>query len=93
MGRGHFGIDVHEDFHASLYDIIEKKYRIPIEWAEQKIWAGQATAADAKILRIKPGGTILGMERVTYTRGDKPLEYVKAIYRPEHYTFSMRLKR
>ena len=60
---------------------------------DQKIWAGQATAAEAKLLRIEPGDTILGMERITYTRSDRPLEYVKAIYRPEHYTFSMRLKR
>lgn len=88
-----FGIDPKEDFHASLYEVIEKKYRIPIEWAEQKIWAGKATAEEAKLLRIKPGDTILGMERITYTQGDKPLEYVRAIYRPEHYTFSMRLKR
>lgn len=88
-----FGIDAREDFHGSLYDIIEKTYHIPIEWADQKIWAGQASAAEAKLLRIKPGDTILGMERITYTRSDRPLEYVKAIYRPEHYTFSMRLKR
>jgi GntR family transcriptional regulator len=88
-----FGIDPDEDFHASLYAIIEAKYRIPIEWADQKIWAGQATAAEAKLLRIKAGDTILGMERITYTKSDRPLEYVKAIYRPEHYTFSMRLKR
>jgi GntR family transcriptional regulator len=88
-----FGIDAGEDFRGSLYSIIERKYHIPIEWADQKIWAGKATAADAKLLRIKPGDTILGMERVTYTRSDRPLEYVKAIYRPEHYTFSMRLKR
>lgn len=88
-----FGIDPREDFNASLYDIIETKYRIPIEWADQKIWAGQASAAEAKLLRIKAGDTILGMERITYTKSDRPLEYVKAIYRPEHYTFSMRLKR
>ena len=88
-----FGIDPKEDFHASLYEVIEKKCRIPIEWAEQKIWAGKATAEEAKLLGIKPGDTILGMERITYTQGDKPLEYVRAIYRPEHYTFSMRLKR
>ena len=88
-----FGIDPREDFTASLYDIIETKHRIPIEWADQKIWAGQATAAEAKLLRIQAGDTILGMERITYTKSDRPLEYVKAIYRPEHYTFALRLKR
>jgi GntR family transcriptional regulator len=88
-----FGIDRREDFNGSLYAIIESKHRIPIEWADQKIWAGKASAEEAKLLRIKPGDTILGMERITYTRGDRPLEYVRAIYRPEHYTFSLRLKR
>lgn len=88
-----FGIDPKEDFNLSLYDIIEKKYRIPIEWADEKIWAGQASAAEAKLLRIAPGDTILGMERIAHTKGDTPLEYVRAIYRPEHYTFSLRLRR
>lgn len=88
-----FRIDPHEDFKGSLYDILEKKYGIPIEWADQKIWAGKATAAEAKLLGVAPGSTVLGMERVTYTRSDRPLEYVKAVYRPEHYTFAMRLKR
>lgn len=88
-----FGIDPQEDFRLSLYEIVEQKYRIPIEWADEKIWAGQATTEEAKLLRIRVGDTILGMERVAYTKGDQPLEYVRAIYRPEHYTFSLRLKR
>jgi DNA-binding GntR family transcriptional regulator len=33
------------------------------------------------------------MERLTFTRGNRPLEFVRAVYRPEHYTFSIRLKR
>lgn len=88
-----FGIDPTEDFHMSLYELIETKYRIPIEWADEKIWAGKASAAEAKLLRIATGDTILGMERIAYTKGDIPLEYVRAIYRPEHYTFLLRLRR
>ncbi|MEX2672706.1 MAG: GntR family transcriptional regulator [Phycisphaeraceae bacterium] len=87
------GIDEHEDFNASLYSLIEDKYRIPIEWAEEKIRAFKATREEAGHLRMQPGDTVLVMERVTFTTGNRPVEFVRAVYRPEHYTFSVRLKR
>ena len=31
--------------------------------------------------------------RLAYPNGDVPMEFVSAVYRPEHYTFSIRLKR
>jgi DNA-binding GntR family transcriptional regulator len=33
------------------------------------------------------------MERVTYPTHDQPLEWVRAVYRPEHYTYTLRLRR
>ena len=53
----------------------------------------EARPEEAQLLRINPGEGVLVMERITYTRGDRPLEFVRAVYRPEHYTFSVRLKR
>lgn len=88
-----FGVARSEDFNQSLYDLLENKYRIPVEWAEERIWASQAGREEAQLLRINVGDTVLMMERITYTIGDQPLEYVRATYRPEHYTFSIRLKR
>ena len=88
-----FGINPREDFFGSLYDLIEKKYRITIEWAEEQISASRATAKEAKHLQIQAGEVILVMERQTFTKGNRPLEFVRAVYRPEHYTFQVRLKR
>jgi len=88
-----FGIDPGEDFRDSLYRLLEEKYRIPIEWADEEIRAGKASAEEAQLLRIQPGDVVLVMERLTHTRGDRPLEFVRAVYRPEHYTFSIRLRR
>lgn len=88
-----FGISAKEDFSASLYRLIEAKYRIPIEWADEEISARKATAEEARLLRIRAGSSVLVMERVTYTREERPLEFVRAVYRPEHYTFSIRLRR
>jgi GntR family transcriptional regulator len=88
-----YGIDSREDFAGSLYQLIEDKYRIPIEWAEEQIAAERASAEEAGHLRIAPGDVVLVMERVTFTKGNQPLEFVRAVYRPEHYTFSVKLKR
>jgi GntR family transcriptional regulator len=88
-----FGIDPHEDFCGSLYRLIEQKYRIPIEWAEERIFAGRATPEEAKHLKMRTGDVVLIMERRTFTRSNQSLEYVRAVYCPEHYTFSLRLKR
>lgn len=88
-----FGITTEEDFHGSLYQLIEQRHRIPIEWAEEEISAAKASEDEARHLRIHAGDPVLVMERTTYTRGRKPLEFVRAVYRPEHYTFSVRLSR
>lgn len=88
-----FGLDPAEDFCGSLYDLIEHKYHIPIEWAQEEISASRATAEEARHLQIQPGDVVLVMERQAFTSGNRPLEFVRAVYRPEHYTFVVRLRR
>ena len=88
-----FGISPEEDFCGSLYSLLEGKYQIPIEWAEEEISTSRATGEEARYLGIQPGDGVLVMERQTFTRGNQPLEFVRAVYRPDHYTFSIRLKR
>jgi GntR family transcriptional regulator len=89
----HFDVSADEDFNQSLYQLIEERYRIPIEWAEQHISAAQATAEEARQLYINEGDTVLVMERLAFTTSDRPLEFVRAVYRPEHYTYSIKLRR
>ncbi len=88
-----FGVRPAEDFNASLYRLLEETYRIRIEWAEERISASNASEEEARLLNIKTGSTVLVMERITYTTNDQPLELVRAVYRPEHYTFTVKLKR
>lgn len=88
-----YGIDPAEDFGGSLYQLIEERHRIPIEWAEEEIKVEKASAEEAAHLGIAPGDGVLVMERTTYTREEKPLEFVRGVYRPEHYTFAIRLRR
>lgn len=88
-----FGIDAKEDFSGSLYQLIEQKYRISMTWAQEDISASRATRAEARLLQVQTGDVVLVMERQSFTADDRPLEFVRAVYRPEHYTFSVRLKR
>src|SRR5207247_732356 len=43
-----FGIDLQDDFSGSLYNLLERKYNIRIEWAEEQISAARASAEEAK---------------------------------------------
>jgi len=88
-----FGINPNEEFWGSLYRLMEQKYHIPSEWAEEQICANRATPEEATHLGIRVGDVVLVMERRTLTDGNRPLEFVRAVYRAEHYTFSVKLKR
>jgi GntR family transcriptional regulator len=88
-----FGLDPEEDYSGSLYGLLETKYRIPIEWAEEEIRATNATSEEAQHLGIAPGSTVLVMERLSYTPDNRPLEFVRGVYRPEHYKYAIRLRR
>jgi GntR family transcriptional regulator len=87
------GLSVDEDYTGSLYKLLEERLRVPIVYADEEISARGADEEEAKLLEIAVGKPVLVMERLTFTTHDKPIEYVSAVYRPEHYTFSIRLRR
>jgi GntR family transcriptional regulator len=87
------GLGPDEDFNASLYKLLEQQHRIPIEWAHEEISAGEASEEEAGLLDLAAGDTVLIMERTTYSRMDRVIEFVRGVYRPDHYKFSIRLKR
>ena len=88
-----FGIDPQEDFHGSLYSILEQRYGKTITAADQEIRAAAAVAEEAEYLQLAPGSSVLVMERITYTTDPRPLELVRAVYRPDRYKYSIRLRR
>ena len=82
-----------EDFNSSLYDLVEKKHGVRIEWAEEEVRARKATAEEAKLLQIKKGDPVLVMERLTFGTQNRPIEIVTGVYRAEHFKYSIRLAR
>jgi GntR family transcriptional regulator len=48
--------------------------------AEEKIRAVAASASDAELLGIVTGNPLLSVERVSFTYGDKPVEWRRGFY-------------
>ncbi|HCJ33411.1 MAG TPA: GntR family transcriptional regulator, partial [Ktedonobacter sp.] len=55
--------------------------------------AGLAGNEEAQLLRIPTGSSVLFTRRTTYTDRNQPIEYAKAVYCGNKYTFYTHLKR
>jgi GntR family transcriptional regulator, N-acetylglucosamine utilization regulator len=77
----------------SLYRVIETIYGIPLMEADQELEAGLAGNEEAYHLKISVGSPVLFTRRITYTERNQPIEYAKAVYCGNKYTFYTHLKR
>ena len=77
----------------SLYRVLETKYGIPLMEADQELEAGLAGNEDAQLLKISVGRPVLYTRRITYTERNQPIEYAKAVYCGNKYTFYTHMKR
>jgi len=76
----------------SLYRVLETKYGILLMEADQELEAGLA-GKDAQLLKISVGSPVLFTRRITYTERNQPIEYAKAVYCGNKYTFYTHMKR
>jgi GntR family transcriptional regulator len=79
--------------HNSLYRVLEKNYGILLMEADQEIEAGLASNEDAQLLKIAPNSSVLYTRRVTYTERNRPVEYARAVYCGNKYTFYTHMRR
>jgi GntR family transcriptional regulator, N-acetylglucosamine utilization regulator len=77
----------------SLYRLLETKYGIPLMEADQELEAGLAGNEEAQLLKISINRQVLFTRRITYTERSQPIEYAKAVYCGNKYTFYTHLKR
>lgn len=67
----------------SLYTLLELRYGLRLRRARQTIEATVANEYESELLQVEAGASMLLLEGVTYTDGDRPTEYFKAIYRSD----------
>jgi GntR family transcriptional regulator len=74
------------DYKGPMYGMFETEFGVRMIRAEEKIRALAADAATAEVLAVSPGAPLLGVERLSYTYGDTPVELRRGLYNTEqHY--------
>src|SRR5260370_5928734 len=75
----------------SLYRVLETKYGILLMEADQELEAGLA-GKDAQLMKISLGSPVLFTRPITYSERNQPIEYAKAVYCGNKYTFYTHMK-
>jgi GntR family transcriptional regulator len=73
-------LDVLKDYQGSLYSLFETRFGVRMVRAEERIRAVAADRATAELLCIAEGNPLLSVERVSYTYGNKPMEWRRGLY-------------
>lgn len=71
---------------GSLYGLFETRFGVRMIRAEEHVRAVAADRRTGQLLQVPEGSPLLSVERVTYTYGDKPVEWRRGLYSTtEHY--------
>lgn len=73
-------LDVLKDYQGSLYSLFESRFGVRMIHAEERIRAVAADRASSELLAVEEGSPLLSVERVSYTYGDKPVEWRRGLY-------------
>lgn len=77
----------------SLYDILEKRYSLNLNYCDQTITNQRPTAGQIESLRLTNRNSLLFTKRLTVLTNGEPVEYTETAYVPERYELHMRLYR
>jgi GntR family transcriptional regulator len=76
----------------SLRAALLSQYGLQLIRAEQSIRALGATEEVAELLSIKPGEPLLGIERISFSQHDVPVEWLQILYRSDRYVLHAELQ-
>jgi GntR family transcriptional regulator len=75
---------------SSLYVALDKAGVRPVR-ALQRLSAERLDAEDAEVLGVAPGAPALHIERISYLKDGRPVEFTKSHYRGDAYDFVVEL--
>lgn len=73
-------LDVLKEHQGSVYSLFESRFGVRMIRAEERIRAVAADRANAELLHVTEGSPLLSVERVSYTYGDRPVEWRRGLY-------------
>lgn len=74
-------------YRGPLYALFESEFGVSMVRAEEKIKAVSASADQAQLLQVDPASSLLQVERVSYTYGDRPMEVRRGLYVTERFHY------
>ncbi|MCE1242678.1 GntR family transcriptional regulator [Oryzomicrobium sp.] len=80
-------LDVLKSSDKSLYSLFESRYGVRMLRAEERIRAVAAERGVAERLQVPEGSPLLLVERVTYTYGNKPVEWRRGFYSTQKHVY------
>lgn len=88
-GAAFSGISIEElrDWQGSLYSLFEGKYGVRMIRAEERLRAVAADRQSAEALRVPEGSPLLSVERVSYSYGDRPMEWRRGLYSTANHAY------
>lgn len=69
-----------QDWNSSLYSLFETRFGLRMIRAQERIRAVAADRSTSDALKVPEDTPLLSVERVTYTYGDKPVEWRRGLY-------------
>ena len=69
-----------QGWNGSLYSLFETRFGVRMIRAQERIRAVAADRGASEALKLPEGTPLLSVERVTYTYGDKPVEWRRGLY-------------
>lgn len=72
--------EVLQGWSGSLYSLFETRFGLRMIRAQERIRAVAADRNASEALKVVEGTPLLSVERVTYTYGDKPVEWRRGLY-------------
>lgn len=80
-------LEMMRDAHESLYTLFESKFGVPMIRATERVRAVLADRSSAELLQVPEGTPLLSVERVSYTYGDKPVEWRRGLYSTQEHCY------
>ncbi len=78
---------------SSLYQLLHEKYGVSLVRAEETIETVLASPAEASLLETGTGLPLLLLTRTSWDDQERPVEYVRSLYRGDRYRFVAHLMR
>lgn len=71
---------------GSLYDLLAARAGITVDGGREEVRAVTCTAADRRLLQLRPGDGVLELQRFAYA-GGAPVEWRRSVLKGAHYVF------